>query len=151
MVDNKTINLALWDSNCTQEYDLLRPASYAQTGAFLLAYSVVNQASFEHIKTKWAPEVAYHMPNTTIVLVATKLDLRDDPNTKERLAEKNMRPVTREEGEQLCQEIGAARFIECSAMTQQHVKDVFDETMRAYLKSQISGPTPNVNSKCVLL
>jgi GTPase SAR1 family protein len=50
-----------------------------------LCFSTIGRASFEAIKDKWAPEVRHHVPNVPIILVGTKMDLREikfpDPNT----------------------------------------------------------------------
>jgi GTPase SAR1 family protein len=32
----------------------------------------------EHVLVKWFPEVHHHCPNAPIILIGTKLDLRDD-------------------------------------------------------------------------
>ena len=42
--------------------------------------------------------IRLHMPNTKCILVGTKLDLRDDPNTIQKLAEKKSAPITYERG-----------------------------------------------------
>ena len=46
------------------------------------------------IALQWGPEVSHHCPNTPIILVGTKLDLRDDKETVERLREKRLAPIT---------------------------------------------------------
>lgn len=43
---------------------------------------------------QWYPEVRHHCPNTPIILVGTKLDLRDDRTTIEKLKEKKLTPIT---------------------------------------------------------
>lgn len=43
---------------------------------------------------QWYPEVRHHCPNTPIILVGTKLDLRDDKDTVEKLKEKKLSPIT---------------------------------------------------------
>jgi Ras-related C3 botulinum toxin substrate 1 len=43
---------------------------------------------------KWFPEIAHYRPSTPIILVGTKLDLREDPATLKSLAEKRMAPVS---------------------------------------------------------
>ena len=43
---------------------------------------------------QWYPEVSHHCPNTPIILVGTKLDLRDDKETLEKLREKRLSPIT---------------------------------------------------------
>ena len=34
--------------------------------------------SLSNVKSKWAPEIRHYCPNTPIILVATKIDLRGD-------------------------------------------------------------------------
>lgn len=38
-----------------------------------------------------------------------------------------MKPVEREDGERMARELGAVKYVECSALTQERLKDVFDE------------------------
>ncbi len=64
---------------------MYRPLSYAQTDVFLICFSIVNPISFENVRTKWYPEVKFFCPNTPIILVGTKLDLREDGRVLERL------------------------------------------------------------------
>ncbi len=46
------------------------------------------------VALQWSPEVSHHCPNTPIILVGTKLDLRDDKETIEKLKEKRLSPIT---------------------------------------------------------
>lgn len=94
MVDGKPINLGLWDTAGQEDYDRLRPLSYPQTDVFLICFSLVNPASFENVRAKWYPEVRHHCPATPIILVGTKLDLREDKETIERLKDKKLAPIT---------------------------------------------------------
>ena len=93
----------------------------------------MQPSSFGNVSAKWYPEIRHHMPNTTIMLVGTKLDLRDEPNTLNKLAEKKMAPITYQQGMQMANEIGAVKYVECSALTQKNLKLVFDEAIRAVL------------------
>jgi len=118
MVDDRTISLGLWDTAGQEDYDRLRPLSYPQTDVFLICFSIVSPVSFQNVKTKWVPEVKHHCPDTKLVLVATKMDLREDTDQIQRLKEKGLQPVTSEAGENLAKEIGAVGYCECSALTQ---------------------------------
>ena len=116
-----------------EDYDRLRPLSYPQTDVFLVCFSIISPASFENVKAKWYPEVNHHCPNVPLILVGTKLDLREDKETIERLAEKRLAPITHQQGLQMAKEIHAMKYLECSALTQKGLKTVFDEAIRAVL------------------
>jgi Ras-related C3 botulinum toxin substrate 1 len=139
MVDGKPINLGLWDTAGQEDYDRLRPLSYPQTDVFLTCFSIISPSSFENVSAKWYPEISHHCPNTPLILVGTKLDLREDGETLERLREKNMAPITYEQGMAKAKEIGAIKFMECSALTQKGLKDVFDEAIRAVIAPPVKG------------
>lgn len=139
IVDNKTVSLGLWDTAGQEDYDRLRPLSYPQTDVFLICFSIISPTSFNNVRAKWWPEVTHHCPKTKMILVGTKLDLRDDPDTLARLAEKGHEPITPEKAHNLCKEIGAVRYMECSALTQKGLKQVFDAAIKAVL---VPSPSP---------
>jgi len=149
MVDGRPINLGLWDTAGQEDYDRLRPLSYPQTDAFLICFSLTNSHSYENVRAKWYPEVMHHCPSTPIVLVGTKLDLRDDKEQVAKLKEENMHPVTTANGLQMQKEIGASKYLECSALTQKGLKNVFDEAIRAVLNP--TTPTKKKKSPCVII
>ncbi|KAK9475788.1 P-loop containing nucleoside triphosphate hydrolase protein [Lipomyces japonicus] len=148
MVDSKPINLGLWDTAGQEDYDRLRPLSYPQTGVFLICFSLVSPPSLENVRTKWYPEISHHAPNTPIILVGTKLDLREDKETIDKLREKRMTPITYPQGLQMAKDIHAVRYLECSALTQKGLKAVFDEAIRAVLMP--AAPVKK-QKKCVIL
>lgn len=47
-----------------------------------------------HLYPQWYPEVRHHCPNTPIILVGTKLDLREDRETLDRLKDKKLTPIS---------------------------------------------------------
>ena len=82
---------------------------------------------------QWAPEIEHHAPGVPIILVGTKLDLRDDEATKESMRKMRTQPITYEEALQVSREIKAVKYLECSALTQRNLKSVFDEAIRYVL------------------
>jgi len=130
-VDGKLINFALWDTAGQEEYSRLRALSYPETDVFLLCFSVVSPASFDNIKTKWFPEINHHCPGAKCILVGTKIDLREDKATVESMRGEKL-PTT-EMGKRLAQELGAECYLECSALTQNGLKKVFEEAIRTVI------------------
>ena|SRR3990167_4269536 len=117
--------LSMWDTAGGGDYDTLRPLSYPQTDVFIITFSCVSPASYEHARVKWFPEISHYCPNTPFFIVATKLDLRDDPATIAMLAEKKLAPITREQGLTLARELGG-RYFETSALTGKGVRTLFE-------------------------
>jgi len=150
MVEGKTISLGLWDTAGQEDYDRIRPLSYPSTDVFLLCFSLVNPVSFSNIKMKWLREVKHHCPNSKLILVGTKLDVREDKEKLEKLGD-GMKPVDSQDGENLANEIGAIKYMECSALTQKGLKQVFDEAIKAILRPRKVPVTKKKSEGCVLL
>ena len=96
---------------------------------------------------QWFPEVSHHCPTTPIILVGTKLDLREDKETIEKLKEKKLSPITYAQALQMAKEISAVKYLECSALTQKGLKTVFDEAIRAVLCPQQRKPKKSKGCK----
>ncbi|KAJ7166657.1 P-loop containing nucleoside triphosphate hydrolase protein [Mycena filopes] len=127
-IGQKSYTLGIWDTVDTDEYDRLRPLSYPNSHVFLVCFSVALPASFEHIKEKWLPELHYFSPRTPVVIVAMQVDLRDSDKDSETLEQTEREQlITTAQGEALAQELGAAKYLECSAKTRLGVDDVFHE------------------------
>uniref|UniRef100_A0ACD5U6Z4 Uncharacterized protein n=1 Tax=Avena sativa TaxID=4498 RepID=A0ACD5U6Z4_AVESA len=111
-----------------EDYNRLRPLSYHGADVFVLAFSLVSRASYENIMKKWIPELQHHAPGVPVVLVGTKLDLREDEHYL--MDHPGMIPVTTTQGEELRKQVGALYYIECSSKTQQNVKAVFEAAIK---------------------
>ncbi|CAN6441618.1 unnamed protein product [Victoria cruziana] len=132
VVDGNIVNLGLWDTAGQEDYSRLRPLSYRGADVFVLAFSLVSRASYENVLKKWMPELRRFAPNVPIVLVGTKLDVREDKGC---MADQlSAASVTAVQGEELRRQIGAAAYIECSSKTQQNIKSVFDTAIKAVLQ-----------------
>lgn len=115
-----------------------------------MCFSLTNTASFSNVKSKWFPEVMHYEPEAPIILVGTKSDARDDEKVVEALKQKGKDVVTTEQGQALAKDIGAAAYVECSALTQEKLTDVFSEAIRASLKKQEKAKEV-ASCKCVIM
>ncbi|XP_047672028.1 cell division control protein 42 homolog isoform X1 [Tachysurus fulvidraco] len=147
MIGGEPYTLGLFDTAGQEDYDRLRPLSYPQTDVFLVCFSVVSPSSFENVREKWVPEISHHCPRTPFLLVGTQVDLRDDSNTVEKLAKNKQRPLSPESGDKLARDLRAVKYVECSALTQRGLKNVFDEAILAALEPPETKP----KKRCILL
>ncbi|KAG5666582.1 hypothetical protein PVAND_014600 [Polypedilum vanderplanki] len=131
MIGNEPYTLGLFDTAGQEDYDRLRPLSYPQTDVFLVCFSVVSPSSFENVKEKWVPEIRHYGKKTPFILVGTQVDLREDINILDKLAKNKQKPISTDQAERLGKELKCAKYIECSALTQKGLKDVFDEAILA--------------------
>ena len=106
----------------------------------MLCFSISDRASYENIRLKWLPELRHHGPQVPIVLLGTKQDLR----------EKVDKTITHPEGLAMAREIGSAKYLECSALTQKGLHGVFEEVVRVATQSR--GNTRRARRmRCLLL
>ncbi|CAG8822232.1 5720_t:CDS:1, partial [Gigaspora margarita] len=120
-----------------EEYDRIHPLSYPDADVVLICFSVTSPASFENVKETWVPEVRHYCPGIPYLIVGTQIELRDDPLVVEKLSQQRMSPTTLKQGENFAQTLGAIKYVECSALTQKGLKNVFDEALVAALKSPV--------------
>uniref|UniRef100_A0A453EI12 Uncharacterized protein n=1 Tax=Aegilops tauschii subsp. strangulata TaxID=200361 RepID=A0A453EI12_AEGTS len=83
---------------------------------------------------QWMPELRRYAPGIPVLLVGTKLDLREDRAYLADHAADSI--ITTEQGEELRRQIGAVAYIECSSKTQRNIKAVFDTAIKAVLQPQ---------------
>ncbi|EGC38963.1 hypothetical protein DICPUDRAFT_75463 [Dictyostelium purpureum] len=142
MHNKKPYNLSLWDTAGQEEFDRLRHLSYPHTDVFIVCYSTINPSSFENIYEKWFSEINHFCPGVPIVLVATQMDLRTNQIILDRLAERKLVPVTTDQGLEMARRIKASEFIECSALTQKNLHQVFEKVITVF-----ETPKPSLNKK----
>ncbi|KAL3318417.1 GTP-binding protein Rho1 [Cichlidogyrus casuarinus] len=135
-VDNKQVELALWDTAGQEDYDRLRPLSYPDTDVILMCFSIDSPDSLENIPEKWNPEVKHFCSNVPIILVGNKKDLRNDPETIKDLAKMKQEPVKPEDGKSMADRIGAYAYMECSAKNKDGVREVFIKATEAAMATK---------------
>lgn len=105
----KIVELALWDTAGQEEYDRLRPLSYPETDVILICFAIDSHASLENVTDKvqrlwrstnmpqWYPEVRHFCPNTPVLLVGLKSDLRHNARAISILRTQGQAPITFQE------------------------------------------------------
>lgn len=149
-IDGQQVQLSLWDTAGQEEFDKLRSLSYSDTHCIILCFSIDSYDSLENVKSKWVGEILEHCEGVKLILVALKADLRqsdnnmDDSNDNMGTSAYNndgqlKKLVTYEEGVSMAKKIGALRYLECSAMKNRGVKEVFTEAARIALTSKAAA------------
>jgi len=128
--------IQLFDTAGQEDYDRLRLIAYPNTDVFLVCFSIINPDSYDNVREKWVPEIQKHCGQAPFLLVGTQMDLRTDPATITNLEKKTKKPVNAEQGKRLASELGAVAYVECSALTQEGMKNVFDEALMAALNKE---------------
>ena len=129
------VEMHMWTTLGSPEAKEMREALYqSMCDVLIICFSVAGGTMDRSIKDVWEPEVREHCPNRPILLVGTQTDLRENGKRIASLKKKQQKPVTKKEGERLAKEIGAIRYMECSALTQSGIRFVFQEAARAVLE-----------------
>ncbi|GFZ51053.1 GTP-binding protein RHO1 [Saitozyma sp. JCM 24511] len=147
---SKYIELALWDTAGQEDFDRLRPLSYNDTDVILVVFACNHRPSLMNVQDKWYPEMAHFCENVPLLLICTKTDLRQDATTISLMAAQGTTPITPAEGERVAKEIGAKRYLECSAKEGWGVREVFDAAVRESLRRGGVGRMVK-GKKCVVL
>lgn len=134
-VDNQPIRLQLCDTAGQAGFDSLRPFTYPDTDVFLLCFNVMLPRTLRSITDHWIPEISKIVPNAPIILVGTQSDLRANVSLVIDLCKNGEQPVSESKARLLSEEM-AADYLECSALTQHNLKEVFDAAILTALRSK---------------
>lgn len=142
-IDGQQVQLSLWDTAGQEEFDKLRSLSYSDTHCIILCFSIDSSDSLENVKNKWVGEILEHCEGVKLILVALKADLRQSDDSNDNMGTSAYtnngqlkKLVTYEEGVAMAKQIGALRYLECSAMKNRGVKEVFTEAARIALTAK---------------
>ena len=150
-IDELTYDLGFVDTGGGEDYHRLRPLSYPGTNIFLVCFAVDEPSSLKSVKEYWFPEIKHYCPNTPFILLGTRVDLRGDQATLDKLAKKQEEVVSKEEGKRMAKSLKAAKYLECSALTREGVKNVFDEAIHWRLSAGGKKLRTSEKKKCNVL
>lgn len=133
-VGGQRFELNLKDMSGKKMYDKLSLLP-RQTDVFLAGFAVNSPSSLKNVKEKWIPKVRQHFPNTPYILIATMVELRDDPDQHYYFSsEEEVMPPGY--GHTAAEETKAWSYLECSAETGKGVREIFEEAVRAAVEYQ---------------
>eukprot|EP01105_Mastigella_eilhardi_P024931 TRINITY_DN6627_c0_g1_i1.p1 TRINITY_DN6627_c0_g1~~TRINITY_DN6627_c0_g1_i1.p1 ORF type:complete len:259 (-),score=80.04 TRINITY_DN6627_c0_g1_i1:62-796(-) len=126
-IDGDVINVILWDTAGQDDYQSIRTTcySYCNYDLFLLCFSVIHKDSFDNVRYKWVPELKKNAPNTPLILVGTKTDLRVDG---EKLH------ITSKEGDRRAKEVKAKKYLECSSKDPKSISKMMVEALQVLME-----------------
>lgn len=149
-VDGQEVSMTVVDTVGQAEYDRLRALSYPGAHVFALCYRVGDPQSFANVTAKWFCEYRHYCPSAQHVLVACAVDRRHSPELIEKLRSTGDKPVSTEEGAAFAQRSGAFAFVETSAETNEGVREVFEQCVRAAMQG-VQRDRARRNGACALL
>uniref|UniRef100_A0A3Q4HLZ9 Rho family GTPase 3a n=1 Tax=Neolamprologus brichardi TaxID=32507 RepID=A0A3Q4HLZ9_NEOBR len=132
-IDTQRIELSLWDTSGSPYYDNVRPLSYPDSDAVLICFDISRPETLDSVMKKWKGEIQEFCPNTKMLLVGCKSDLRTDLSTLVELSNHRQAPVSYDQvyGSNFLTLISMAKqisapYIECSAQQSENsVRDIF--------------------------
>ena len=70
--------LQIWDTAGHEDLGRLRPIAYANTDCFIICFDLMQRNSLENACNKWLAEIKTCAKACPVILVGTKLDLREE-------------------------------------------------------------------------
>jgi len=151
-VDGLEIAVSLNDTAGQEEHLALTESAFPATDVFLLTYAINDRQSFNHITTKWAPAIQNFKlkkdKDVRFILVAQKIDLRNDTSKIEEFKQQGIHLITTEEGNKVATTIRANAYFECSAWYGTGVKPLFQQAVKQALEKQGVLPIKSGQACC---
>ena len=135
--DNHVVELKLWDTAGQDEFSRFRHLALPNAHYVLICFNVDSRKSFQEVSDTFIPQIKEINPQAKFFLAATKIDLRDDVNTLEKLAAEGDSPITRSEGMSLAKQIEAAAYFETSAKLNIGVNELFEQVAKYAIKESL--------------
>eukprot|EP00028_Trichosphaerium_sp_Am-I-7-wt_P001074 CAMPEP_0168531474 /NCGR_PEP_ID=MMETSP0405-20121227/15492_1 /TAXON_ID=498012 /ORGANISM="Trichosphaerium sp, Strain Am-I-7 wt" /LENGTH=120 /DNA_ID=CAMNT_0008556329 /DNA_START=94 /DNA_END=452 /DNA_ORIENTATION=- len=120
MSNGHPVNLGLWDTFGSKDEQMLRltALSFPQTNVFAVCFSITDEESFNDVGV-WVDVAKKGAPEAALVLAGFKEDLAAE------------RTVSIKEAQDKAKALGMAKYVECSALTQKNLKELFDSLVEA--------------------
>ena len=123
-IPNCNKELQFWDTAGDSSMENLRVLSYPCTDLFLICFDISDPDSFNNITRVWIPELRQYVSHAKYALIGLKKELRNDQQILQQLSDRELRPVSREQGISKAREIGAILYSECSSILNENVNEL---------------------------
>uniref|UniRef100_A0A8D3C3Y8 Rho-related GTP-binding protein RhoE n=1 Tax=Scophthalmus maximus TaxID=52904 RepID=A0A8D3C3Y8_SCOMX len=121
-LDVQRAELRLWDTSGSSFYDNVRPLSYPDADAVLICFDISRPETLDNVLKKWRGEVEKFCPNSKMLLVGCKSDLRTDLFTR---SQSRHTAVSYDQGSITAKQLNTP-YLECSSLqSESSVKDIF--------------------------
>ena len=134
-IQNKTVNLDLWDTAGEENYRSLGRHFYKDSLIVLLVYDITNRESFEDLKSLWYNDLKrYGEKYQVLGIVGNKCDLFENET------------VTEEEGRKFAEEKNA-EFTLVSAKSGDNINSLFTNLVNKYLDPSFQEKIEEIKPK----
>ncbi|XP_054470948.1 rho-related GTP-binding protein RhoE-like [Anoplopoma fimbria] len=121
-LDMQKVELRLWDTSGSPYYDNVRPLTYPEADAVLICFDISRPETLDSVLKKWTGEIEEFCPNTKMLLVGCKSDLRTDLFTR---SLHRQTPVSYDQGSNTAEQLSAP-YLECSSLQSENsIRDIF--------------------------
>ncbi|NXV61678.1 RND1 protein, partial [Molothrus ater] len=128
--EEQRVELSLWDTSGTG-------GRHAQCIGFWVSPVPLRGA----LTPQWKTEILDYCPNTRVLLIGCKTDLRTDLSTLLELSHQKQAPISYEQGCAAARQLGAEGYLECSAFTsEKSVHSIFRAVSGLCLSSAAPQP-----------
>ena len=117
-VENKIVNLHIWDTCGQEAYKSLIRSFYRNSVLAIVVYAIDNKQTFKDLEI-WINDLKKESnPDVKIIIIGNKADNED------------LRQVSKQDGEQFCKDHSGSLFMETSAKTGLNIIQLFDEVAK---------------------
>ena len=142
------LTVSLWDTS-SQDEDRVRLLANADVVA--VCFSCCHEGSFQSVGKKWVSEARHHLPDTPLVLLSLKADLRTDDATLSKLTEHGRRFIDRAEAAAFANKHGL-EFVELSSHTGDGIEELLQRLFELTQgRRNARAAKRKVNKACVML
>ena len=135
-VNNKDVQLDLWDTAGQEKFRSLGMYFYKDSYIVILVYDITNRDSFEDLKNVWYNDLRkYGEQYTVLAVVGNKCEMYEAENT-----------VSEEEARQFAEEKNAV-FMLVSAKTGDNINHLFDILAKKYYDPDFQAQIEENNEK----